>query len=438
MGNCSCSANDDPPAQFGEQKGDMEEMTTKTHMMERKKSLSSRGSKFRASKRRDSKKWKSAICAVGTEIYPNASEFPTPAAECIWTQSYPQATKTFSKEEIKSIEETFREACEEAAIAAKAAKERMNRVKSDPSGSRVTSPRQGATIGVDEFTKYFSNCFGAVGRMMSEQLFSHLTNSAERYAKGFKPEEQKPQLAIKALISAIYTWQRGTMRDRLILLFDMWDTDPTDGYLSLRELKNMVRAMSTRHAASTVMMLEALHLDISPLQQLQVDDMEEEKYANNHLAATVLERARKSAGSHEIQEIKSIMEQKRKYRVAKSAYEKKKGAQLGSPGIQAKAAEESNIKARIDDKVTDSGMSKSADSAAGDEIRFDEWEKEHDKYEKQVCSCIDNELELFVDELFESLDNEHDGLVSLEEWIRFASGDRNMDDFLEHFTLNAV
>eukprot|EP00954_Amorphochlora_amoebiformis_P024488 1366647-Amorphochlora_amoeboformis.AAC.1 len=132
------------------------------------------------------------------------------------------------------------------------------------------------------------------------------------------------------------------------------------------------------------------------------------------------------------------MEQKRKYRVAKSAYEKKKGAQLGSPGIQAKAAEESNIKARIDDKVNDSGMSKSADSAAGDEIRFDEWEKEHDKYEKQVCSCIDNELELFVDELFESLDNEHDGLVSLEEWIRFASGDRNMDDFLEHFTLNAV
>eukprot|EP00954_Amorphochlora_amoebiformis_P026726 1380958-Amorphochlora_amoeboformis.AAC.4 len=371
MGNCSCSANDDPPAQFGEQKGDMEEMTTKTHMMERKKRCSRLKKTLRtisyynrrpASRPEDQsfeqvnvgiprngnllsvpsglRFIQSNFTAPKSEHMANcssfsASEFPTPAAECIWTQSYPQAvvyitrcaqpdepqhlrlislgcrkTKTFSKEEIKSIEETFREACEEAAIAAKAAKERMNRVKSDPSGSRVTSPRQGATIGVDEFTKYFSNCFGAVGRMMSEQLFSHLTNSAERYAKGFKPEEQKPQLAIKALISAIYTWypalpsleagcltnhhaalQRGTMRDRLILLFDMWDTDPTDGYLSLRELKNMVRAMSTRHAASTVMMLEALHLDISPLQQLQVDDMEEEKYANNHLAATVLERA---------------------------------------------------------------------------------------------------------------------------------------------------
>jgi hypothetical protein len=140
---------------------------------------------------------------------------------------------------------------------------------------------------VKQFVSYFANYFGIVGTSMGKQLFSQLCEKADKVipstnsqfptscsvpclhyqgAQEFSTSlADEMLLTYKPLVSALYMWQRGTMRDQLVLLFDIWDTNPKDGRLSKLELAEMVRACSRRHTASACMMMEALHLDVTPI-----------------------------------------------------------------------------------------------------------------------------------------------------------------------------
>jgi len=40
--------------------------------------------------------------------------------------------------------------------------------------------------------------------------------------------------------------------------------------------------------------------------------------------------------------------------------------------------------------------------------------------------------------VFEDMDTKKDGLVSVDEWLRYAAGDRDISEFLEHFTLQIL
>mmetsp|Transcript_23626 Transcript_23626/g.35447 ORF Transcript_23626/g.35447 Transcript_23626/m.35447 type:complete len:431 (+) Transcript_23626:62-1354(+) len=430
MGNCACHSESENFA-FGEKEMDMEAKTTKS-TMKRRASLSIKRSKKKASKK--------SMIVLNQEIYPTGSSDKGLPTECIWTQSYDEAIKAFSHEELEQVREQFKQASVET-----------NGTKKE---TKAPSP---PVIGLDEFIKYFSGCFGVVGHMMSTQLFTHLTNTMKRCGCGVA--KIKNRLELKPLISAIYTWQRGTMRDKLILLFDMWDTDPQDGYLSRKELKNMVRAMSRRHAAPTVMMLEALHLDMSPV-EAKDEKSEVEEFSNRELAKTA--KGMVSLSAAELADLKDRTRKERCARSRSNGVPKEAIEDVEPRGVDVNQNTIENRKAEEKSQVKSSGVlnepvengeakSESAHKVTTDnkkEITFkaqkesegkrDNYELYHRQSERQCYGSIDDELEFFIDQVFEFMDTQHDGLVSTDEWLRFASGDKNLDDFLEHLILSAV
>eukprot|EP00465_Bigelowiella_longifila_P009298 CAMPEP_0185257702 /NCGR_PEP_ID=MMETSP1359-20130426/6743_1 /TAXON_ID=552665 /ORGANISM="Bigelowiella longifila, Strain CCMP242" /LENGTH=420 /DNA_ID=CAMNT_0027842913 /DNA_START=17 /DNA_END=1279 /DNA_ORIENTATION=+ len=413
---------------------------------------------------RKKRRIKAQVCALGQEIYPTASEHPTPAGDCLWIDSYDEAMKHLSEEEVKKISLDFREACETEEHC-------------------ISHPHSdGESISVDQFTRYFSHCFGRVGSTMATPLFNHLTSYAGKSRRRKFSKEGSPRfLSFKPLVSAIYMWERGTMRDRLVLLFDMWDVDPKDGYLSMRELKNMVRACSRRRAASTVMMMEALHLDFTPLKiEESADDPvdldgdyedggggggEEDEGASSgrkkqrrHPGKTRTngQRKEKMRKRHEAGVMKAgrqahALEKEAESHLSEEAHkpndcdEEKAGLdgfsdpphnndphhgkELGPGAFGA---------AKADVEEGEAKTKREATAKEDDGICFEAYEKEHARYESQACGCIDDELELFINEVFEDMDTKKDGLVSVDEWLRYAAGDRDIAEFLEHFTLQIL
>mmetsp|Transcript_15756 Transcript_15756/g.38855 ORF Transcript_15756/g.38855 Transcript_15756/m.38855 type:complete len:450 (+) Transcript_15756:232-1581(+) len=447
MGNCACSTECEPP-KYGERESDMELQTTKHCLMASQKSLSRRMTRGRGSSSRLRKKKKKAqICALGQEIYPTVSEHPTPAPGCIWTQSYEAAVKALKKEEFEEVEGTFREAC--TTQSSKSAKDE----------AAVKKRNETDSINADEFTRHFSNCFGRVGAEMANQLFSHLTESVDKHHRNF--QDSTEGLRFEPLISAIYMWQFGTMRDKLILLFDMWDTDPKDGYLSMAELKRMVRATSRRHNSSAVMMMEALHLDISPLlledQCGSLDcDSDDDLSPRTRRRIKRIKKAIKQKHKNKGLGMKGMQKegkecenspQKKEVNFAKMIPDAKNGGNISGKKDSVQEAMEKEPDGKTcnsfmkpvepDEKVGNIPGPKNSiqNMEAVDEISFEMYAKEHQRYENQVCGTIDDELELFTGEVFEDMDTKHDGLVSLDEWLQYASGDRNIDEFLQHFTL---
>jgi len=406
MGNCACNAEAPPPT-YGESKRDMELMTTK-ECIRRSASMMAK------TPQRKKRRIKAQVCALGQEIYPTASEHPTPGGDCLWIDSYGEAMKHLSEEEVKQISLDFREACE------------------TEENCKISHPSlDEASIGVDEFTRYFSHCFGRVGSTMATPLFNYLTSYAGKCSRRKFSEDGGPKfLSFKPLVSAIYMWERGTMRDRLVLLFDMWDVDPKDGYLSMRELKNMVRACSRRRAASTVMMMEALHLDFTPLKIEEnaacLDNPLEDDYASprkkkRHLEKIFKRKKRKEkirklheVGVKEEGEGGAKVLQKEAEASSHLSEEVEKrndndSDKVGFDGFSMPPAPndlhgkmmepEALGAAKADLEEEESKLKYAATSKDDDGICFEAYEKEHARYESQACGCIDDELELFINEV---------------------------------------
>jgi len=405
MGNCACH-KDGEPEKFGSCPGDMESKTTKLN--------STYGNRPLKKKKSSKKMRKAPICAVGQDIYPTVADFPTPAGPCIWTQSFVEASTRFSKDEMEEISALFHEACRARAIAA----------GNGQAKDYGTRDYRAETIGVDEFKRFFANYFGNVGTMMADQLFMHLTAAANKCQKNFRGPGS---LGFRPLVSALHTWQHGTMRDRLILLFDMWDTEPKDGYLSMKELRHMVRATSRRHTASTVMMLEALHLDISPVIPVTADNGWGEGQGKESDAPV--------APAKELKALACV----RDFKGARGSIGVAKCLQKEIAVKTERAIKEERAAKEERAVKVERNMKQYADRTQTQPPGImDNYEAEHARYESQVCNCIDDELELFIDQVFEDMDTTHDGLVSVKDWLRYASGDRNIDEFLEHFTLQIV
>mmetsp|Transcript_6426 Transcript_6426/g.8844 ORF Transcript_6426/g.8844 Transcript_6426/m.8844 type:complete len:453 (+) Transcript_6426:109-1467(+) len=452
MGTCSCSAEADAP-HFGESERDMEVNTTKNFLQTSARNIkkSSMG-ELSTQKKKKKKKKKAQICGVGQEIYPTVSDHPTPAGACIWTNSYPMAIEHLSEEELKQISLDFREAC--------------GIKNNSDTTENVAKPSENQSIDVDQFTRWFSHYFGRVGCAMSNQLFAHLTASVDIQTRGFN--DKAPELCYRPLVSAIYAWQKGTMRDKLILLFDMWDTAPKDGHLSKRELKKMVRAVSQGRAASTVMMMEALHLDISPFEQKDIESdptTDCRKNPENKLKAEAKKFSSKESCAKKRAEImkkiaasrlSTLLEEPGAMRKEspvgqdskrfgekesdplsnedyKVPYTEKIGKAKESMGLD--EAQKQNVHSMAESKMK-GDLDRENDEV--DFAYFKNYEEEHARYESQACGCIDDELDLFINEVFDDMDIKHDGLVSVDEWLKYASGDRNIDDFLEHFTLQVM
>eukprot|EP00472_Partenskyella_glossopodia_P014968 CAMPEP_0197515094 /NCGR_PEP_ID=MMETSP1318-20131121/331_1 /TAXON_ID=552666 /ORGANISM="Partenskyella glossopodia, Strain RCC365" /LENGTH=443 /DNA_ID=CAMNT_0043063369 /DNA_START=9 /DNA_END=1340 /DNA_ORIENTATION=+ len=440
MGNCACNQEEDPPV-FGNCEKDMEVSTTKHCIQNHSSHKVKRESK-------KSKKSKAQICAIGTEIYPTHSNHPTPARMAMWTTNYNAAMSQFSKEELDQIAALFREACSSAMES----HHLDHRPEHEPTSSN--------TIGVDEFTKYFSNMFGRVGQNMARQLFREITEDDDKCGK--KTLGSDTRLGFRPLVSALHTWQHGTMRDRLVLLFDMWDTSPKDGFLSMNELRNMVRATSRRSTLSTVMMWEALHLNIGEKMEM-LDQLEHSETSKSRKQEHEHEH---SSTRHPVPADGFAMAKEEKPREtpttriaghttgAEAAEKKQKDSKRNSKSNDSEKKMQ-EVEKEIEEEVKDDNNARNTENDGRnadvviDEINFDslkpgggdekyDYEAAHAKYTTQVCKTIDDELDLFIEQVFEDMDNGHDGLISLNEWLRYASGDRNIDEFLRHFTLQVV
>ncbi len=81
------------------------------------------------------------------------------------------------------------------------------------------------------------------------------------------------------------------------------------------------------------------------------------------------------------------------------------------------------------------------DMGGGCRMSFDaknDYDREHKMYVSRITNEIEEEIELFVGQIFEDMNTKHDGLVSLSEWLKYADGDEDIDEFVAHFMLQTT
>ncbi|GAB5362652.1 hypothetical protein AAMO2058_000816000 [Amorphochlora amoebiformis] len=177
----------------------------------------------------------------------------------------------------------------------------------------VMSPGAENAIRYEEFSDHFATFFDPVGSTMTQRLYNALS-------------DQKGRLTEKRLRNGILRWSQGRMRDRLTLLFDMWDLN-RNGYIDRSEIRDMMKELS------------------------------------------------KSTGSAFLSKALQI----------EGACDEKRGNEKISDAVEAILK------------------------------RFDQ--------------CVDDDRE--------SLEEDKDQHISLEEWLKFAEGDKDIREFLQRFTVQS-
>eukprot|EP00472_Partenskyella_glossopodia_P014266 CAMPEP_0197540862 /NCGR_PEP_ID=MMETSP1318-20131121/66837_1 /TAXON_ID=552666 /ORGANISM="Partenskyella glossopodia, Strain RCC365" /LENGTH=409 /DNA_ID=CAMNT_0043099969 /DNA_START=90 /DNA_END=1319 /DNA_ORIENTATION=- len=342
----------------------------------------------------------------------------------IWTVSYDDAYVVMGQAELEEIAYAFQESLNKLTTnnAKKSIYEEANMGK--------------ATISREIFLGVFvDHCFGSVGKQLPVHLFSHLAGS------------ENGKLGYRALVSAVYMWRKGTMLDRLVLLFDMFDKYPRKGYLSRSNIKELVHAISKRRTDSASGMMRALKLDGAVAWRRPKNSRTHSglvtPFTQARLAATTsggdiwkLEEHEEEQKEKERDEGKSSHE---KWQVHVSDAdandsEKLKNRFLSIPGGKGALPplsgggewdvvnfESLNQKLKVDADNLVSLLTPRAGKRCADS----------DKY----GSHVNQELDLFIDKIFEDMDPDVYGQISVKEWLYFASGDRDIDEFLEHFVL---
>jgi len=105
---------------------------------------------------------------------------------------------------------------------------------------------QPETIGFVEFTDHFSMYFDELGSLMPDRLFKSLSVDGN--------------LTKKNLLNGLVRWSKGSMRDQLTVVFDMWDLN-RNGRLEKEELRDMMKQLS--NSSGTDFLSEALHLSLT-------------------------------------------------------------------------------------------------------------------------------------------------------------------------------
>eukprot|EP00466_Bigelowiella_natans_P000374 jgi/Bigna1/66305/fgenesh1_pg.1_\ len=95
-----------------------------------------------------------------------------------------------------------------------------------------------------EFSEHFAGFFDEIGTKMGHRLFNSLADVNGR-------------LSLSKLQNGIYRWGQGSMRDKLTLLFDMWDLN-RNGKLDREEIHDMMNVLTK--SSGTTFLSAALHL----------------------------------------------------------------------------------------------------------------------------------------------------------------------------------
>ena len=81
------------------------------------------------------------------------------------------------------------------------------------------------------FSAEFAPLFDDIGNAMDEELFNAVA-------------DEDGQCRFEELVSGLYLWGEGSLRDKLALLFDLFDCAPRNGTLNLDEVKQLVLCVS--------------------------------------------------------------------------------------------------------------------------------------------------------------------------------------------------
>jgi len=112
------------------------------------------------------------------------------------------------------------------------------------------------SIGYQEFVEHFAHFFDDIGTSMPKRLFNSLCDFNGR-------------LTQRKLRNGIYRWGQGSMRDKLTLLFDIWDLN-RNGALDKEEIRDMMTVLSNN--SGTKFLSNALHLGTTDATEDQINE----------------------------------------------------------------------------------------------------------------------------------------------------------------------
>mmetsp|Transcript_15278 Transcript_15278/g.21475 ORF Transcript_15278/g.21475 Transcript_15278/m.21475 type:complete len:511 (-) Transcript_15278:388-1920(-) len=100
------------------------------------------------------------------------------------------------------------------------------------------------TIEYSDFADHFAEFFDEIGSTMTKRLFNSLADFNGR-------------LNLQTLKNGVYRWGQGSMRDKLTLVFDMWDLN-RNGNLDTQEIRDMMKMLAK--SSGTSFLSHALNL----------------------------------------------------------------------------------------------------------------------------------------------------------------------------------